>query len=59
MVIDIDEYSVDKEDSDGGAEGQNIKEKVQVVLVHGQSQVIARRSQETSSYGSGTKSPFK
>ena len=59
MVIDIDKYSVDKEDSDWGAEGQNIKEKIQVLLMYGQSQVIARRSQETSSYGSGAESPFK
>ena len=35
MIIDIDKYSADKEDSDGGAEGQNIKEKVEVVLMYG------------------------
>ena len=28
MVIDIDKYSVDEEDSDRGAERQNIKEKI-------------------------------
>ena len=44
MVIDIDKYSADEEDSNWGAEGQNIKEKIQVVLVYGQSQVIARGS---------------
>ena len=44
MVIDIDKYSVDEEDSDRGAEGQNIKEKIQVLLLYGQGQVIARRS---------------
>ena len=43
-IIEIDKYPVDKEDSDWGAEGQNIKEKIQVLLMYGQSQVIARGS---------------